>query len=87
MQSYARFVEYIKHAHERRAYLCRKSYSLALAAGQRSGFSRQGEVSETDVFKKSQTRKYLFEYIFCNFCVKIVKFDVFEKFKRLSNRH
>ena len=59
MKTYTGLVENIKHADERRAYLCGKANALCLAARKCPRASGEREISKTDAGKKAKARTYL----------------------------
>ena len=62
VQPYARLVKHIKHADERRPYLCCQSYALRLAARERPRTTRKRQIPEPDALQECQARTYLLEH-------------------------
>ena len=56
VQTDGRFIEDIKHAHQRGTDLGCQSDALCLAAGQRSRTARKGQIVKTDIDEKAETR-------------------------------
>ena len=54
MQADGRLIQDIQHPHERRADLRRQPDAMALAAGQRAGGARQGQVFQADRLQEAQ---------------------------------
>ena len=54
VQADGRFVEHVEHARQARADLRGEADALALAAGQRAGIARQGEIFEADIIEEAQ---------------------------------
>ena len=60
MQTDARLIEDIQHAHEGRADLRRKPDALTFTAGERTRRARKRQIAKTDAFQKAQSCRYFY---------------------------
>src|SRR5262245_10773011 len=61
MQTDARLVEHVEHAHQARAYLRREPDTLRLAARERARSSIEAEIVQTDAEQQIQAAAHLLE--------------------------
>ena len=59
MQADARFIQYVKHAHQTGPYLRGKPYSLGLSARKRTGPAVEAQVLEADAQQEIETARDL----------------------------
>src|SRR6185369_13222263 len=87
MQADAWLIENIERSDQKRTQICRKLYSLSLAARQGRGQTAKCKVFEPDVDKKFKTTPDLEQQLFSYLRPFAAKFQCIEKFARVSYRH
>ena len=86
MQSYARLVEDVEHAHEPASYLRRQPDALRLSARQRTGRPAQRQIAQADVSQKVEARIDLFEDLIGDDRLALAELQLFEKLYQFDYR-
>ena len=86
MESYARLVEDVEHAHESRADLRRQPYALRLAARERPCRTRERQIVKPDVQEEAETRVDLLQDLRGDLLLALRERKLGEEFIAFSNR-